>query len=335
MNYLLLFTALVFSVTNLSAKRIFVTTNGTAAASGISWNDATDLHSATQRATANDEIWVQTGTYLTSTNGDRSASFRIMAGVSLYGGFVGTESSLNERPAASRSLLSGEIGNTASIDDNAWTILTLLADTDAVTYVDGFTITAGNAFKDSRSLNAANAGGGIFMHKGNGFLTAHEISNCTFKNNKGMNGAAVFVATGNPLFENCFFANNAADFKGGAVYNQGAGSQANARFVDCRFESNSAKHGGAIANNGENGVSNPLLINCQFISNVARNNGSAVYNMSNDMGHCAVITEQCFFGGNICTLGEVIGSRGETKSVQQRRSQSDNTDVIISGSVKR
>lgn len=332
MKYLLIFTTLLLFTVTASAERVFhVSVDGSAAQAGSSWDAPTDLATAAAQAVAGDQIWVEVGTYMTTSGQDRSVSIRLAAGVNLYGGFIGEEATVDQRPAGVQSVLSGDIGTPGADEDNAYTVLTLLNDTNAETVVDGFVITGGTARSFTQGFTAGNAGGGIYIAANGNQLPAHQISNCTIRNNKGHNGAGVYVAGGNSSFDNCLFTDNIADFMGGAIFNQGAGSEANVRFTECDFERNGADYGGAMANNGENGITNPLAISCTFSFNVARTNGAVAYNMTNETGECTLINERCGFDNNSSILGEDIATKGDKKSLAQLQQDSENARVIISG----
>ena len=76
---------------------------------GTSWADAyTDLQSAMGNASCT-EIWVAAGTYKPTTGTDRNATFSLISGVEIYGGFAGTESVRDERnPKTNVTILSGD-----------------------------------------------------------------------------------------------------------------------------------------------------------------------------------------------------------------------------------
>ena len=66
---------------------------------------------------AKQQVWVAAGTYKPTTGTDRTISFAMRAGVAIYGGFMGNETTLGARGAVnpitgspSSSTLSGEIG---------------------------------------------------------------------------------------------------------------------------------------------------------------------------------------------------------------------------------
>jgi predicted outer membrane repeat protein len=315
----------------LSAETIFVSPQGTAEANGSSWTATTDLVTALANAKVGDEVWVQSGTYLPTTDANRGASFILPAGVLLYGGFAGTEADIDERPLKGKSTLSGNIGETEEDSDNVYTVLILAADADESSLIDGFIIAEGTARDFTQGFLEGNAGGGIFVASAESFLPAHQIFNCDFINNKAHNGGAIYVSAGNSSFDNCSFKNNTADFKGGAIYNQGAGTIVNTIFTSCHFENNAAKYGGAMTNNGKDGVATPLVLKCVFVRNVAKSNGAAIYNITNETGECLTITEETLFDGNESILGDVIATKGAKRSLAQKQSESDNMAIQIGG----
>ncbi len=110
-------------------SRLFVN-SAAGVGSGLSWGSAL---ATLQRALAIarttpsvTEVWVARGTQkpdgFPSVAGDRGAEFDVPGGVTVYGGFVGTEATLAERPdpllPANQTVLSGDIG-TAAVTDNS------------------------------------------------------------------------------------------------------------------------------------------------------------------------------------------------------------------------
>jgi hypothetical protein len=81
-----------------------------------SWANACTLQTALTGATSSNEIWVAAGTYKPSMGTDRSANFKLVIGVAVYGGFAGTETARDQRdPAANLVILSGDLNG----DDNS------------------------------------------------------------------------------------------------------------------------------------------------------------------------------------------------------------------------
>ena len=77
---------------------IYVKADASGANNGSSWADAyIDLQDALSVAVSGDQIWVASGTYYPTTGTDQSATFTLANGVSIYGGFDGTETLLTER----------------------------------------------------------------------------------------------------------------------------------------------------------------------------------------------------------------------------------------------
>ena len=56
------------------------------------------------------EVWVAAGAYKPTDSGDRAASFRLVPGVGLFGGFAGTETERDQRDwTQNETILSGAI----------------------------------------------------------------------------------------------------------------------------------------------------------------------------------------------------------------------------------
>ena len=111
---------------------------------------------------------------------------------------------------------------------------------------------------------------------------------CKFVSNASVwNGAAVQVAAGAPVFENCEFENNTATFAGGAVYMKGAGAVV---FKSCLFAGNKAKIGSAVICNATDAV----FANCTFTDNATTDGNTAT--------HCIEITNSASPVFDSCTL---------------------------------
>ncbi|MEO0732799.1 MAG: hypothetical protein AAFZ52_08195 [Bacteroidota bacterium] len=318
MKYLFFFVAISFSFA-ASASTIYVSADAIAPNQADSWATATTLHHALAIATGEDQIWVKRGTYLTSAIGDRAASFVLPAGVAVYGGFAGTESSLAARPVGTTSTLSGDLGRTGDVADNAYTVVIMRSNQASI--LDGFVLTGGNGRNFQEGFAPGNTGGALFIERAPFGLSTHRISNCHFRNNQAHNGGAVYVNSGRPSFEGCTFIDNSADFNGGAIYNQGSGTEASPIFRNCEFLDNKSNYGAGMANNGTNGASNPLIIECNFDNNVSVTEGSAIYNITFGTGVCEVVMEGCSFQGNMSILGGDVSGNGISPSIAERARQ--------------
>ncbi len=320
MKHVTAFFLLLAFVGNLSAARYYVAPNAAATASGQSWGDPTDLSAACTKATAGDEIWVRSGVYVPGT--DRHNSFVIPAGVKVFGGFAGTETSLQERRGTAPSILSGNVGSKSTNKDNAYTVVRMRSKDHHYSTLNGFVIRDGMSRSFTEGFSANNAGGALYIEPTNGGNAAHQITNCVFVANSAHNGGAVYVSNGRPVFTNCKFRDNEADFNGGAVFNQGGGAVVSTTFQNCHFEGNSSNSGGCLTNNGANGQATVLAINCVFTENSAEINGAVIYNITRGTGDAEAILEGCSFVNNANNLGTPdVTSDNVSKSIAAQRRQ--------------
>ncbi|MCK4773648.1 MAG: FG-GAP repeat protein, partial [Candidatus Krumholzibacteria bacterium] len=181
---------------------VYVDAAATGLGNGSSWTDAfTDLQlalSMAQSCTCVTEIWIAGGTYKPTTSGsDRNATFQLMNGVAIYGGFAGTETTLGERDwVANVTVLSGDIGVSGVTTDNSYHVLTA-SDTDPTAVLDGFTITGGQA---SSGGGEGNNGGGIYNSGGSPMITNVWL----YENSAAMLGGGIYNSGGSPIIRNAF-----------------------------------------------------------------------------------------------------------------------------------
>lgn len=241
-----------------------------------SLQDAIDYAGAAYELNETDvEVWVAEGTYYSGD--ERSDSIILRTGVNIYGGFVGDETSLEDRDYETNvTILSGEIGDTSVATDNSYHVV--IGADDAV--IDGFTITGGYADGVDGAIYDSKGGGLINYLGGNRVRPDEEptlgfdieISNCIFTDNYADEGGASYTYHGgNPVYDNCTFVENTAEY-GGAVLDR-AGT--NSKYTDCTFTDNEAiyKGGAAFVDYG----SMATLTNCDFDGNEAQANGGAIY----------------------------------------------------------
>ena len=156
---------------------------------GSSWDDANpNLHDAIKLAKLCNKstIWVKNGVYPGNTSSNYS--FEMESKVNIYGGFEGTESSLEERRGATQSVMSGG-GNRIAF--YAPTSVSKAAIYDIV-FADG----------------VAENGSGAIINNGT------RVEHCIFQNNTSTNGAALLA--NNSIIYNCIINNN---YGGGAMLN--------------------------------------------------------------------------------------------------------------------
>ncbi len=258
------------------------------------WENACMLKDALMKAQSGDQIWVKAGVHYPST-GDRTEAFVLWQGVRVYGGFSGTETSLEQRDwLKNKTILSGDIdkndintdGNliaetTSDIQgSNSYHVLLCNVACDSSTILDGFVITAGSA--DSY--------GGAYQSMGAGMLNF-----------------------GTPTLINLIFQGNYAIGYGGAIYNvDGAGMS----LTNVRFISNMAyaQSGGAIYNSPANNniPSNLILSDVEFLSNSAGDNGGAMAGFLMNLS----IRDGLFSGNSAYSSGGAISAEYSSLSIE-------------------
>lgn len=177
------------------------------------WDQACDLDIALEIAVYGDEIWVASGVYVPDTSSysePRYASFYLKNGVSIYGGFLGTEITRDERDFKNNlTYLSGDIGIAGDIIDNLYHVVQAL-DVGVDTIFDGFIIENGKAEGWSH-----HQGGGLYINNSQLLLR-----NLIIKNNEASSGGGVFSYASSPTFENLIVDSNSAMY-GGGIYVEG------------------------------------------------------------------------------------------------------------------
>lgn len=329
---LILLTSLLLCTATATAATIFVSPTGTG--NGSSWQQVTDLATAVQLATSGDQVWFSTGIFYPTYGTDRNATIEFAQGVSLFGGFLGNETTIEERLAGSTTILSGNIGASDSQNDNSYTVLLLKNATNMV-IIDGFTIQDGAAKGYDETHTLATAGAALFIEGGK----QPTIRNCNFINNTARFGGAVYIKGTSvqgtaPLFLSCSFVNNKADFEGGAVINNGANGFANPVFKHCEFNNNKSDYGAAIFNNGTDGNANPLIFNCKFINNFAVTDGAVVYNLlAGRNGIAKPIINGTEMTDNKAQFGNEVSSSHNTASLAQPTKTTGGRLTPVSASV--
>lgn len=261
---------------------------------GSNWVIAfNDLQDALAIAAPNDQIWVAAGVYTPAgPNGDREASFALVDNVLLFGGFAGWEEHLEERDwVANETILSGDLNGDDGPDfqyndENSYHVLSAV-DVPNLAWLDGFTVTGGNANVGVHP-DPTTAGGGLFAQNSPLWLR-----NCTFSGNSvARTGGAVHVFGGSLLAQDCTLSGNRVTGRsefagGGAVYSDSG----DIVLANCGLHDNlTSSHGGAILLEQATALS---LTDCTLANNVA-DVGAAVKSDWMD----SITISHCLFLGN-------------------------------------
>ena len=270
----MLFTLLAVLLLGSAAKAQtihYVTPTGDNPATGNQWEVAGTVKSLSQALTdavAGDQIWVLGFQQITDPSQlyiAPAGGFTVKSGVKLYGGFRGTERTIDERPTLGkapyftyRSVLSGDISRDDTVDkinyvypengtrsDNATHVLSLNMIPDQAsgnnntypTVVNGFTVIGGNA---------TDFGGGIYVYGSNAGGGAYQI-------------------------EKCFLLNNYAELGGGAIYVSAdvKATSTESRIVDCVVYNNLAgvRSGSENLGGGINIAGSGTIVNSSIFNN--------------------------------------------------------------------
>ncbi|MHC4676334.1 MAG: choice-of-anchor Q domain-containing protein, partial [Planctomycetota bacterium] len=304
-----------FLMTPVPPKIIYVDGDATGNNDGSSWADAYNyLQDALADANLGDEIWVAEGIYkpdqgIGITPADREATFHLINGVSLKGGYAGADTpDPNVRDVELyETILAGDLnGDDAAVDhpedlleeptraENSYHVVTG-SGTDETAVLDGFTITAGNA--DGSYPN--NCGGGMYNYRG-----SPTVANCTLRGNAARSDGGGVLNCGTtsykvtPRLTNCTFKRNSSARCGGGMCNW----DSNATLTTCTFIGNStADDGGGIYISNDSKLA---LTNCAFRGNLAGRSGGGIVGGDSTLTNCTFDRNLAGrFGGGIYVIG--------------------------------
>lgn len=299
---------------------MYVDDDAIGANNGTSWENAynylQDALAVAGSTSEHIEIWVAQGIYIpdrnsamSNGNGDRQASFQLIDGVSLQGGYAGwNEPDPNARDIIIyETILSGDLNendvdvnnpedlNEPNRAENSYHAVTS-SYTNSTAVLDGFTIKGGNA----NGTGPDGHGGGIYNKGGSPTLV-----DCTLVGNLSRNrGGGAYNEEGNPTLTNCTFTSNSSydglqyRADGGGMYNL----HGNPTLADCIFNGNLADggNGGGMTNL----YSNPTLTGCIFIENKATWGGGMGNLDSNpSLTNCTFSINSVIYGGGMYNNG--------------------------------
>ncbi len=311
--------ATITTAASAGGSALYVDDSAPPGGDGLSWLTAyVSLQSALADAGAApdvvSEIRIAQGTYKPSTVVDRFATFLLVDGVALRGGFAGigaadpdAQDSEEFRTVLSGDLLGDDGPGGSNIDDNSYHILTAEG-VDAG--LEGLIVAAGNVedfpsdgrggglLQEGGSLslshclflgNSAIVGGAIYSF---GFCEL-EIDSCTFIGNFGEVGGAINFREGTLTITRSMFADNGnIGFAGGGAI---AAFTIYDVFIDeTTFSGNSSGAGAAMV-----AVAETLAIaNCIFAGNSGGFIGGAIEEAS-----ASTSIVNCLFAANEASLG--------------------------------
>ncbi|CAL2105085.1 putative repeat protein (TIGR02543 family)/predicted secreted protein (Por secretion system target) [Tenacibaculum sp. 190524A02b] len=282
--------------TNRNIGRIYVNHAATGSNNGVSWANAyTSLAEAFTNVQANEEIWVAQGTYIPHAS-DRTKSFTFgVAGIKLYGGFIGTETNISQRDVkANETILSGDLSanddanlafSNSTRNDNSYHVVYVNANNSLL---DGFTISDAHTNGNTSELQH---GGGVFY----GAARDQEVRNCTFKNNVVTSGGAAIVIgingnNGYTKIYNSTFHDNLARHATSIYYITQTSNIANAEVSSCLFYNNKAQNngsslgfaasGGWFRANAAGSRVNVELVNNTYVNNEDTGTSSSLNNFT-------------------------------------------------------
>lgn len=279
--------------------RYHVDAAATPGGDGLTWGTAfPSLDDALALAVVGDKIWVKAGTYTPAVEvnpGDpRSATFFLGPGITLRGGFDGTETQLSQRAGLfDQTILTGEIGVPGDPTDNAYRVVTALHPSGippGVVRIDGFTI------RDGHGVGGMEKGGGVAM-----FNVGLWLTRCTIRDNTARWGAGLHAQPAAANLRWCKFIDNHALERGGGIW----GQSIDYRVSHCEFRGNSAGRGGAIyvhSISGSAGVLPRVIVHNSILVDNSAERGGAVYIGGGQVASGKITLSSCTVAFNRATL---------------------------------
>ncbi|MCF7976262.1 MAG: hypothetical protein K9N55_20765 [Phycisphaerae bacterium] len=332
----------------VQAREIYVDARIDAPGTGQSWATAfSDLQQALKSARHRDEIRIAQGMYrptepVSSGGGGgraidlapRDWSFQIRYSITIQGGYAGiSEPDPNTRDLQRfTTILSGDhLGNdhlgrdSDRLAGNPWqgenslVILSVAWAMDTATTLDGLVVQGATAcacrvnggrlvvqdcvFRDNANVGDMQGAGAICSSSCDLVL-----DRCTFTQNYGLQGGAVFVEEGNLVLRSCWFQGNVASVEGGALFQKsGTGYLQDSTFIrnESQGPSGVLSTGTGKGTSGVYTTESFVVDRCRFLGNAAYED--SICSFQGQQGRL----DNCLFSGNLIVgQGAILHSEG-------------------------
>ena len=290
---------------------VYVDANANGNNDGSSWANAfTDLEDALSiqicnaiaeiRVAGNTSYTPRASRNCTSCSSNRDNYFLLEENLQLRGSYIpDTDDDPNNdvQDYSQPTILSGNIGDTSTTDDNTHHVLIALGLNQA-TIINGFTITQGNANADgSIHINGVE----IFRRDAGGMMnydSSNTLSHLQFIDNTATTGGGLYNHFNAPRIKNCVFYKNSAG-NGGGMHNQGSSPSV----LNSLYAENS--------NNGVfNFVSSASYTNCTFY-------GNDQHGMFNQNVGDLLLYNNVFYNNSTDIAGENVASASSNNASDQ------------------
>lgn len=272
---------------------------------GTSWATAKkDIQNAIDLAVEFDQVWVKAGVYYPNASPDMTATapvtlssrdyyIKLKTGVSVYGGFNGTETALSEwNPTNNPTYIDGDIGVIGDKTDNCYHLMIYLG-----TYTSTGITVGGFHF---RNANSTRPSGSANIFEG----TTIAANNFTYGIQRRLGGGMYIQQGLNNYVVNCVFENNEAENRGPGVYFDGGfGLTCSFSVYSCYFVSNhisQSTYGAMSTFNGKINCYNSVFHN-NSVGNFVNGDGVALtmFRGQYKIGNCTFTNNQSYDGSAI------------------------------------
>ncbi|HEY1683938.1 MAG TPA: choice-of-anchor Q domain-containing protein [Tepidisphaeraceae bacterium] len=267
------------STVTVVPANIYVDANAPGSNNGSDWENAyTTLSAALSQAVSGQTILVAGGTYYPTSTSDRTATFNLLDGVTIQGGYAGFGAA---NPNARRldifiTILTGQLSS-----GNSYHVVTANG-VDDTAVLDGVTIEDGQANGSGEDAN----GGGAYI-----FNASPVLQDCLIVQNQASgDGGGIYDVNSSPQITGGELENNTAGGNGGGIANESSSPTITSVTVKYNTASGSTGGGGGMADLDS---SDPVVSKSAFGANRAPN-GGAIYDQNNS----APSFTACIFASN-------------------------------------